>query len=167
MKKLRSIVLSALFALVITCEVQAQTVSPKLNQFELNKQFLGSWKAINGDEITTIECKLFYNGIETHYKTEKKGKIVVENKLLLGYDKKLDKLIECGIGSDVEGIMDQVAWFTSNTKMEEILLEDMPHPDKPKLKSIFEFKSPDVFTLTTERNSKIVEISTFNRTQSR
>ena len=155
--------LFTLFMLIITCEVQAQTVSPKLNQFELNKQFLGSWKAINGNEITTIECKLFYNGIETHYKTEKEGKIVVENKLLLGYDKKLDKLIECGIGSDVEGILDQVAWFTSNTIMEEILLEDLPHPDKPKFKSIFEFKSPDVFSLTTIQNSKLVETLTFNR----
>jgi len=167
MKKLLSIVFSTLFLLVITYEVHSQIVRPKLNQFELDKQFLGTWKAINGNEITTIEGKLFYNGIETYFKTEKEGKIVVENKLLVGYDKKLDKLIECGIGSDVEGIAVYVAWFTSNNIMEEILLEDLSNPDKAKLKFIYELKSPDEFILTTIQNSKIVETSTFNRIRSR
>jgi hypothetical protein len=154
-----------IFALLLqyTNGIQAQTTQAKLNQLELNKQFLGTWKAINGNEITTIEGKPFYNGIETYYKTEKEGKIVVENKLLLGYDKKLDKLIECGIGSDVEGIAVYVAWFTSNNIMEEILLEDMPHPDKAKFKSIFEFISPDVFALTYLENNKVTNTYTFHR----
>jgi hypothetical protein len=164
MKKLIQIVLITTLLVVVIYEVKAQTPRPKLDQLELDKQFLGTWKAIYGNEITTIECKLFYNGIETYFKTEKEGKIVVENKLLLGYDKKLDKLIECGIGSDEVCIEVYVAWFTSENRMEEMMLEDLPNPDKAKFKEIFELKSPDIFTLTSLQNSKIIETLTFNRT---
>ena len=88
---------------------------------------------------------------------------MVENKLLLGYDKKMDKLVECGIGNDDECIVVYVAWFTSNNRMEEILLEDISNPDKAKYKSIFELKSPNVFTLTTIQNFQITEKLIFNR----
>jgi len=164
MKKLIQILLITTLLVVVIYKAKAQTPRPKLDQLELDKQFLGTWKAINGNEITTIESKLFYNGIETYFKTEKEGKIVVENKLLLGYDKKLDKLIECGIGSDQECIKVYVAWFTSENVMEEMMLEDLPNPDKAKFKEIFELKSPDIFTLTSLQNSKIIETLTFNLT---
>jgi len=151
------------FLFLSTNRMQAQTAQTKLNQIELNKQFLGTWKAINGNEITTIECKLFYNGIETYFKTEKEGKIVVENKLLLGYDKKLDKLVECGIGSDDECIAVYAAWFTSENKMEEVLLEDISKPANSIFRMIFEFKSSDVFVLTYFENDKVTGTYTFNR----
>ena len=85
MKKLIQILLITTLLVVLVYKAKAQTPGPKLDQLKLDKQFLGTWKAINGNEITTIECKLFYNGIETYFKTEKEGKIVVENKFLLGY----------------------------------------------------------------------------------
>ena len=151
------------FLFLSTNRMQAQTAQTKLNQIELNKQFLGTWKAINGNEITTIECKLFYNGIETYFKTEKEGKIVVENKLLLGYDKKLDKLVECGIGSDDECIAVYAAWFTSENKMEEVLLEDISKPANSIFRMIFEFKSSDVFVLTNFENDKVTGAYTFHR----
>jgi len=151
------------FLFLSTNRMQAQTAQTKQNQIELNKQFLGTWKAINGNEITTIECKLFYNGIETYFKTEKEGKIVVENKLLLGYDKKLDKLVECGIGSDDECIAVYAAWFTSENKMEEVLLEDISKPANSIFRMIFEFKSSDVFVLTYFENDKVTGTYTFNR----
>ena len=151
------------FLFLNTNGIQVQTAQAKLNQIELNKQFLGTWKAINGNEITTIECKLFYNGIETYFKTEKEGKIVVENKLLVGYDKKLDKLIECGIGSDVEGIAVYAAWFTSENKMEEVFLEDISKPANSIFREIFEFKSSSMFILTYMENNKITGTYSFHR----
>jgi len=151
------------FPFLSTNRMQAQTAQTKLNQIELNKQFLGTWKAIDGNEITIIKCKLFYNGIETYFKTEKEGKIVVENKLLLGYDKKLDKLVECGIGSDDECIAVYAAWFTSENKMEEVLLEDIFNPGKAIFRQTFEFISPKVFVLTNIENNKVTKTYTFHR----
>jgi hypothetical protein len=88
---------------------------------------------------------------------------VVENKLLLGYDKKLDKLVECGIGSDVEGIAVYAAWFTSENKMEEVLLEDISKPGKAIFRRTFEFISPKVFVLTNIENNKVTKTYTFYR----
>lgn len=163
MKTFHPTAIIALFLMFSSKEILAQNTKPKLNQFELNKQFLGTWKAINGNEITTIECKLFYNGIETYFKTEKEGKIVVENKLLLGYDKKLDKLVECGIGSDDEGITVYAAWFTSKNKMIEILLGDISKADKAINRTIFEITSPDLFVLTYIENNKVTNTYSFHR----
>jgi hypothetical protein len=151
------------FLLHNTIGIQAQTPQAKLNQFDLEKQFLGTWQAINGNEITTVRCKLFYNGVETYFKTEKEGKIVVENKLLLGYDKKLDKLVECGIGSDDKCIAVYAAWFTSENKMEEVLLEDISKPADSIFRQIFEFKSSDAFILTYMNKNKITGTYSFKR----
>lgn len=163
MRLLCPLMLAALFLSPFSNDMQAQPVKPKLNQMELDRQFLGTWRASNADGTTTIECKSFYNGVETYFRTEKDGKIVVENKLLLGYDKETDKLIECGIGSDDEGIVVYVAWFTSRNRMEEVLLKDIANPDKAKYRAIFELTSPNAFVLTTIQNGKITDTSTFHR----
>ena len=53
------------------------------------------------DTIFTMEIKSFYSGFETYIKTETKGELVLEEKALMGYDKKSDKLIESGIINSV------------------------------------------------------------------
>lgn len=163
MKRSCLIMAVVLFPFLLSNAIQAHEAGAKLNQIELDRQFIGTWKAVKGDETTTIECRSFYNGVETYFKTEVRGKVVVENKLLLGYDKKTDKLLECSIGSDDDDIVVYVAWFTSPNRMEEVLLEDAANPDKAKHKDIFEFISRDTFTLTTLDNNKPSDILTFHR----
>jgi hypothetical protein len=91
-KILCSTTIIALFLLIISSnEIDVQTNKPKLNQLELDMQFIGTWKVeASKDTIITIECKSIYNGnaVETYYKTETKGEIIFEEKSLLGYNKK-------------------------------------------------------------------------------
>ena len=150
--------------LLFSSSIQSQTIDPKLNQMELDMQFIGKWKAEAGrDTIIIIECKSACNGVETLYKTETRGKVLFEEKSLLGYDKKTGKLIECSVDNKSPDIGVYVAWFTSGNKMEEILLEDLPNADKASSKTSFEFISPDVFETTYTENNKVTEKHTFNR----
>jgi len=79
----------AVFLLVLLNGLQAQTTQTKLNQIELMKQFIGSWKIDLGKDTTGFwECKPFGTGLEGYLKNVTKGKILMEVKQLVGYDKK-------------------------------------------------------------------------------
>jgi hypothetical protein len=138
--------------------------SKELNQVELNKQFLGTWKAETGKDTSFImETKTLYNGFEAYLKTETKGKIIMEGKSILGYDKKTDKLMDTYINSDNPNIILMAAWFTSANTCEQVLLKDISNPENATFKLVFEFKSPDLFTQTTIRNNKPVRTDTYTR----
>ena len=144
--------------------LQAQTTQPRLNQMELDLQFIGRWRTEAGrDTSIIIECKTVCNGVETIYRTETGGKVLFEEKSLLGYDKKSGKLIECSVDNRSPYIGVYAAWFTSKNKMEEILLEDLPNADKASSKTSFEFISPDVFEITYTENNKVTGKHTFHR----
>jgi hypothetical protein len=153
----------ALFLFLCINGIQAQTTQTKLNQVELMKQLLGTWKSeAFQDSIWTGECKSFGNGLEWSSKTELKGKIVREGRSLMGYDKKNDKLIECGLSNSSPDIMLYSMWFTSANKFEEILLKDVSHPENALI-SKCEFKSPDLLIETDLKNDKITNSYIFHR----
>ena len=163
MKKICLTITITLFLLFLLNGVQAQTTQTKLNQVELMKQLLGSWKSeAFQDTIWTGECKSFGNGLEWSSKTELKGKIVGEGRSLMGYDKKNDKLIECALSNSSPDIMLYSWWFTSANKFEEILLKDVSHPENALI-SKCEFKSPDLFIETDIMNNKTVGTYTMHR----
>jgi hypothetical protein len=145
--------------------VKASTAPRDLNQYELQKQFLGTWKGMTGKDTTlTIEVKTYHNfGFETNLKSETKGRIIMEEKTLMGYDGKTDKLIECGLTSLSPDISVMAAWFTSKNVAEEIMFEDLSNPDKASMKWSFEFKSPDSITWTDNENNKVISVYTLNR----
>jgi hypothetical protein len=151
--------------LLIFCmnEVQAQTTDAKLNQVELMKQFTGTWKSETNDTTYIIEDKLYGDGHEVYMKNETKGKIIWEGKSLIGYDKKNDMLIEAMIEHNSPSITLFSIWFSSSNKYEEILLKDIPNPEKATEKDFFELKSPDLFIDTYMKNNKIVSVDTFKR----
>ncbi len=156
-------IVAALLSIFTVC-LQAQTNQPKLDHLGLMKQWIGNWKAeIAKDTTYIIECKPFYNGYETYLKTETKGKKLFEQKMLLGYDKKSDKLIESAINNIRQDIVLYVVWYSSINKCEEILLADIANPNKAKNKWTFEFKSPDMFLCTIIVNNKATNIYTFHR----
>lgn len=144
--------------------ISSQTTQTGINQIELFKQFVGVWKGEMGKDTTFImEIKSFYNGFESYVKTESKGKLVLEEKTLMGYDKRSDKLIESGIINNSPEIILWALWFTSEKKCEEVLLDDISNPEKAIYKWTFELLTPDLFVWTSIVNKKTTGTYTFHR----
>jgi hypothetical protein len=138
--------------------------SKGFDQIELFKQFTGVWKGeIGKDTIFTMEIKSFYDGFETYVKTETKGKLVLEERALMGYDKKSDKLIESGIINNSPEIILWALWFTSEKKCEEVLLADISNPENAILKWEFELITPNSMMWYNLKNNKITGKYTFYR----
>lgn len=162
MKSFYRISIIALFLLLLINGVRAQTTQPKLNQVELMKQFTGTWKSETNDTTYIIEDKPYGDGHEVYMKNETKGKIIWEEKSLIGYDKKNDKLIESEINNINPNIRLYSIWFTSTNKFVAILFEDTSNPEKTTL-SNYEFKSPDLLIETDVKNNKTIGTHTYHR----
>ncbi|MCX6262787.1 MAG: hypothetical protein NTY95_18450 [Bacteroidia bacterium] len=163
MKKFCLTIAIAVLCMIISNEVQAQTTQTKLNQVELMKQFAGTWKSETNDTTNIIEDKSYGDGHDVYIKTETKGKIIWEQKSLIGYDKKNDILIEAIIKHSSPNIMLCSIRFIASNKFEEILLEDISTPENVTEKWINELKSPDLLILTIVKNDKVVSVNTFKR----
>lgn len=164
MKAIRLITMIVVLLLSYSSVILAQTTQTKLNQVELFKQWIGYWKAEIGKDTTfIIDCKSFYNGFEFYLKVETKGKIMFEQKTLMGYDKKNDKLIECAINNSSKDIMLYALWYTSTDKCEEILLDDIANPEKASIKYEGEFKTPDLLIWKEVVNDKTTWMYTLHR----
>jgi len=163
MKKFNLMVTIAVFILICLNKLQAQTTQTKLNQVELMKQFIGTWKSENNDTTTIIEDKLYGDGHEVYMKTETKGKIIWEARTLIGYDKKNDMLIEALIAHNSPNITLSSIRFLSPNKFVGILLEEIPNPEKATEKDFYELKSPDLMLNTYIKNNKVVSVDTYKR----
>lgn len=166
---MRAILLSAMlvvFLLFFTNGIQAQTTQTKLNQVELMKQFIGTWKKEIGKDTTVIFIvkSLKNNGLEIKSKTISKGKIIYEGKSLQGYDKKSDKYIDVGNGEDYPpAISFYSIWFSSKNICELSYDVGLSNPEEVTIKSKFEFKSPDLFIQTVTDNNKVILTYTITR----
>ena len=156
----------AVFFLLCTIGIQAQTTQTQLNQVELGKQFIGSWKCeVAKDTTYTTELTSFGNvgALEQSWKSSTKGKILNEFKYIYGYDKKSDKYIVAQIVKSYAGINLMVYWFTSKSKCEVIPFEYLSNPGKATTKWEYELKSPDLLTYTVIENNKPVLTLTYTR----
>jgi len=154
----------AVFLLFCSYGIQAQTTQTKLNQMELMKQWVGTWNCNIGiDTIFICECKPFNKGFELYLKNEVNGKVVIDWKTLVGYDKKNDKLIEALIFGDNPELSLFSMWFSSTNKCEEIFLEDSASPDKAINKWTFEFKTPDLLIWNELVNNKTIHVYNLHR----
>jgi hypothetical protein len=137
--------------------------SKGLNQVELFKQMIGTWKAeIARDTFYIAQYKPFGNGLEGNIKIVTGGKKIMEGKVLLGYDKKNDKFVETDLveGSD---IMLYGIWFTSKSTLTEVPWEDILNPEKTPVIWKYEIKSPDVFVWNNIENNKTTFSYNFHR----
>jgi hypothetical protein len=162
-KKLCFPAMIAVFLLFYTNELQAQTTQPKLNQSELMKQFIGSWKCDMAKDTTKLwESKSYGTGLEGNFKYVTKDKIVLEGKELWGYDRKIDKFILTSMikGMDIEIY---AVWFTSKNKYVVIPFSDISNPERASFTVEGYIKSPDKFTETTIVNNKTVKIDNWTR----
>jgi hypothetical protein len=163
MKKSFLILVIAGFMVIGLSEIQAQTTQPKLNQVELMKQLIGSWKADMGKDTTFfMEVKPFGTGLECYSNTVNKGKILMEAKQLAGYDKKIDKIVYVNLekGKDIEIL---AVWFISNNKYMSIPYSDIANPEKASFKYEAEFKSPNLIVETLIINGKPLKTYTYTR----
>jgi hypothetical protein len=152
-----------MFLLICITEIQPQTTQTKLNQVELMKQFIGSWKCDIAKDTTRFwDVKSFGTGLECYLKVVTKGKVIIEAKRLWGYDPGTDKYI----GLELNKGMDMriyAQWFTSYNKGEAILYSDISNPEMASLRGEAEFKSPDMYIITTIVNNKPVKTDTYTR----
>jgi hypothetical protein len=143
--------------------VKNSETSKELDQVELFKQMLGTWKAeIARDTFYIAQYKPFGNGVEGNIKIVTGGNKIMEGKVLLGYDKKNNKFVETDLveGSD---IMLYGIWFTSKSTLTEVPWEDILNPEKTPVIWKYEIKSPDEFVWNNIENNKTTFSYSFHR----
>jgi hypothetical protein len=137
--------------------------SKEINQVELMKQFLGTWKCdIAKDTTAFYEGKSYGTGLDCYFKFITKGNVVMEGKQLRGYNKNIDKFIFSGMmkGTDMNFF---AGWFISKNKYIYVPYSDISNPDKASWKIEGEFKSPDMIFETSFINDKTAKTSTWTR----
>jgi hypothetical protein len=165
MKKIYTLSVIILSFALCTNRLYGQTAQSGLNQVELMKQFIGTWKnATNKDTVYTAEIKPFGNGgLEFALKSVANGKVWLEEKQLWGYDKKNDKVICAGIMKGSPNIMLQSAWFTEKNKFKQVPLEFASNPDKAGFIVLFDLKSPDLVIREEFVNNKSLGTEPYTR----
>jgi len=142
--------------------VKASDTPKELNQVELMKKWIGTWKNEIGKDSTVISkfIPIGKGGLEGSQNSFLKGKIVSEEKNLWGYDKKSDKYFCARIWKDKPDIILFAFWFTSENACERIPFEYISNPEQAPIKTIYEFKSPDLVTKTDFEKNKPVKTYT-------
>jgi len=163
MKAIRLITIIAAFLLFYANGIQAQPTLQNLNQIELHKQFIGTWKCdVAKDTIIFYEIKPYGTGLEAFMKYVTNGNVYYEQKRLCGYDKNFDKYIYAYL--DKEGNFGLIAhWFLSKNKLEGVEFSDISNPEKASWKFEVEFKSPNMYTTVYFDNNKPVGTTTWTR----
>jgi hypothetical protein len=162
MKNLCSTISIVVFLFICSNRIQAQTSQKQLNQVELMKQYIGSWKAdLSKDTTLFFNYKSFGTGLECNYKIVIKG-VETEGKQLLGYDKGIDKFLVSVItkGTDMKLYGN---WFISKNKYVLVLYSDISSPEKASYRADGEFKSLDLFIETHSINGKSLKTITYKR----
>lgn len=165
MKKVYALIFCLFLSLLFIDGIHAQSAQTGLNQKELLKKFTGMWKNdSNKDTVYTAEFKPYGNGgLEFSLKSVTKGKVWLEMKQLWGYDKKSDKIIIAGFMKDGPEFMLSSAWFTSDTRFEQVPYEFASSPEKANFKVVFDLKSPDLVIRTEIVNGKSLVAETYTR----
>jgi hypothetical protein len=156
MKTVTSSTIIAVLLFLCTNGVQAQTTDTNLNQVELMKQFIGSWKSDYAtDTIVFWDAISYGTGLICNYRFVSIGTLVKEGKQLWGYDKRIDKYVATSLpkGMDIEI---DAYWFVSKNVCEAFLYNDIANPENASLKWVIEFKSPDMFIETVTETNKPV-----------
>jgi hypothetical protein len=164
MKTIWFATLIMIFLLLSKGGIQAQTKQVQLNQIDLMKQFLGTWKCEMGKDTNAIVVyTIFGTTMEDNFKIITKEKIINSGKELFGYDKNNDKIIEAQLLESSPDLIIKVLWFTSKNTEEVVQFQDISNPENAILKWKIEFKSPDLWVMTTTQNNKVVSTLTFTR----
>ncbi len=164
MKTLCLTTMIVVFLLFCANGIQSQTTQTKLNQVELMKQFIGTWKAEPDKETNVIvNIKPFGKAIEGNFKIVTKDKILELGKQLWGYDEKNDKFIAAFSRKYSPQIDINAYWFASKSICETVPFQDISNPKNSTYKWKQEFRSRDLYIETMTKNDTVVQILTFIR----
>jgi hypothetical protein len=142
---------------------QAQTPQAKLNQVELEKQFIGTWKSeIAKDTIMYAEFTQF-GLMKGNIKVVTKDKILDSGEELFGYDKESDKSIQVTVWKSSTDIEINAWQFVSKNIKVGVPLKDISNRPNATLKFKIEFKSSDLWVMTTLQNNQVVGTVTMTR----
>lgn len=142
--------------LMLFCTSVSQAQITKLNQLELFKQYNGYWKQEIGKDSTILwEGKNTTNGLEANSKMVTNGKLLLESKISVVYDKKSDKCIETQITQGTDTMV-FAWWFTSRTISEVVPVEYLSNPENAPFRIRFEFTTPDKVVQSTIVNNKVL-----------
>lgn len=135
----------------------------ELNQIELHKQFIGTWKAETGKDTTFyLDIKPYGNSLEGNMKFVTKGKIVSEGKQLWDYDKTTDRFIVMelfkGMGSKIYS-----SSFTSKTKCVIVESSNAMYPDNAQQKWEIEIQLPQSMLENYFVANKLNKTTTYQR----
>jgi hypothetical protein len=144
-------------------EIKAQTPQAKLNQVELEKQFIGTWKSeIAKDTIMYAEFTQF-GLMKGNIKVVTKDKILDSGEELFGYDKESDKSIQVTVWKSSTDIEINAWQFVSKNIKVGVPLKDISNRPNATLKFKIEFKSSDLWVMTTLQNNQVVGTVTMTR----
>lgn len=134
-------------------KTHAQTTPTELDQVELMKQFIGTWKGEFGDNsIFTCENKPFANGLISNSQITTNGEIIESVAQLYGYDNKANKYIIAELKESSPVIEICSAWFTSENSGEIIIT----NPEDAPFRFKFEFLTQDTIVQTAIQDNKMV-----------
>ena len=151
-----------MFLFIYSNGILAQATQTNLNQVELMKQWIGSWKT-EGTYLTTEIRSFGTDGLEGSQKIQVKDSIVSEDKMFFGYDKKSDKYILASIGNRRQGVILMALWFSSEHVCERIPFEYISNPEQATTRAVLEFKSKDVIIGTYKEKDKPDRVYTTTR----
>ena len=164
MKKICLTLTIVVFLLISSKGMQAQTLQTKLNQVELMKQYVGTWKAqIAKDTAMIFDITPFGNAYEGNINWIVKGQIINSGKWLWGYDKKRDKFIVEELWKYIDPVRIDAYWFTSDNTAESVPLYNISNPELSSSKAKLEIKSPDLIIHYFLRDNKVVRTFTYTR----
>ena len=162
MKKLCLTIRIAVFILICSTGMQAQTTRTKLNQVELMKQFIGTWQSnVGKDSVDVREWQNYGKAFMMISYQLVKGQKTSQGICNIGFDSEEGNFKGFKIGLDGHYI-DWIGSFTS----EKIFSIDGTKNFNPGPygKFTFTFESPNIYTTTNyNKDGVVIWVHKFNK----
>ena len=154
MKKYWITILAAVFILICSNGMQAQTTQTKFNQVELMKQFIGTWQSnVGKDSIDVREWKNYGKAFMMVTYQLVKGQKGSEGICNIGIDSEEDNFKGFKIGIDGH----YVDWIGSFTSEKTFTIKGTKNFDLgPYGKYTFTFEDPNNYTTTNYNKDGVV-----------
>ncbi|WP_321517159.1 hypothetical protein [uncultured Bacteroides sp.] len=166
MKKLFLIAMVFASMMLSTSELHAQTAQSDLNQIELHKQHLGTWKSEYND-TTEVYVYTPYgkSGMQASFKKTYKGKILFQCHQLWGYDKHSNRMMVMQFEKTSPNATIFLSNFPSKNVNEiiPVIISDTEHIKKGVEEWKEVFTSHDVFLQNHMVYNKTIRVRTFMR----
>ncbi|WP_321517961.1 hypothetical protein [uncultured Bacteroides sp.] len=146
--------------------IHAQIEQTELNQVELHKQYLGTWKSEYKDTTVVFVFTPYGKGsLQSNCEVSTKNKTIFQCRQVWAYDQNCNKMLGIQFEKNTSNITTYLCWFISKKENEtvQIIIRDPEHIEKAKEQWTEVFKSRDLFIQSHMINNKTVSVRTFMR----